>query len=209
MGALGWRAALANPDGETPKRMILLNHNHGWTYDSWKMNPAGLSAADDWDADLTSLEPGEFSQPLAPLYDHRHRLLALDGISLATAELDMDGFRHETGWIQSWTGNWVSMNSDGFFGSDGLGANSASLDQLVAAQISRSDRLPSIEMAVNGSAEAGRDLSFGFNGQLVPLESSPSRLWDRIFGPSQSPDPLLSRHKQALDFAFAESPCGM
>ena len=34
MGTLGWRAALAAPDGDAPKRMILINHNHGWTYDN-------------------------------------------------------------------------------------------------------------------------------------------------------------------------------
>jgi len=29
-------------------------------------------------------------------------------------------------------------------------------------------------------------------------------MWDRIFGPSQSPDPLLARQQNALDFAYGE-----
>ena len=138
MGTLGWRNVLA--DESAPKRMILLNHNHGVTYDTWKIHPQEQSTAHDWELDLMTLTEENFSRALSPLYAHRQRMLMLDGISLATAELDMDGFRHETGWIQSWTGNWVSMNSDGFSSSDGIGANSASLDQLVASHIARGDR---------------------------------------------------------------------
>ncbi|MBM74474.1 MAG: hypothetical protein CMK59_03665 [Proteobacteria bacterium] len=204
LGTLGWRNALANFDEEAPKRLIIINHNHGWTYDTWKMHTQTLSSTTDWERDLWALDASQFSTALSPLYDHRHRLLALDGISLVTAELDMDGFRHETGWIQSWTGNWTSMTGSGFLSDDGLGAQSASLDQLVAAHISRTDRLPSIEIALNSIGETGRNICFGPNGQVLPLEDSPSRIWDRIFGPSIAPDPLLSRHKHALEFAFSE-----
>jgi len=202
LGGLSVRQALA--DEIAPKRLIVINHNHGVTYDTWKIHPDNLPTSHDWECNLTDLGMDEFSEALLPLYEHRHRMLMLDGLSQATAELDMDGFRHETGWIQSWTGNWVSMTTGGFIDDSGMGAQSASLDQLVAAHIARRDRLPSIEMAVNGSGEVGRTISFGLNGQDVPLEASPNRLWERIFGPSLSPDPLLSRHKQTLDFAFSE-----
>ena len=204
MGISGLSLRQSWADELAPKRMVVINHNHGVTYDTWKIHPANMSTGHDWELNLTDLGPDEFSEALSPLYAHRNRMLMLDGLSQATAELDMDGFRHETGWIQSWTGNWVSMQSDGFSSSDGIGANSASLDQLVAAHVARRDRLPSIEIAVNGPAEEGRAMSFGLNGQRVPLEDSPQRLWDRLFGPSISPDPLLSRHQKALDFAFAE-----
>ena len=204
LGTLNWRNALANFDDESPKRLILINHNHGWTYDSWNMHTQDLSSTTDWERDLWSLNRSDLSPALAPLYDHRQRILALDGLSMVTAELDMDGFRHETGWIQSWTGNWTSMTASGFVSDDGLGAQSASLDQLVAAHIARSDRIPSLEMAINSTGEAGRNVCFGANGQILPLEADPSRVWDRIFGPSMSPDPLLSRQKHALNFALKE-----
>jgi hypothetical protein len=29
----------------------------------------------------------------------------LDGISMASAELDLPGYRHEKGWVHAWTGN--------------------------------------------------------------------------------------------------------
>ena len=114
LGGLGLRNPLAfASEGEAPKRLIVISHCHGWPYDSWKIRPSGLSTSTPWELALSDLAEGEFSAPLAPLFQHRARMLAIDGLSLATAELDVDGNRHDTGWVHSWTGN----NAD-FSGSD-------------------------------------------------------------------------------------------
>ncbi len=200
LGSLGWRGALAGTGlDDAPRRLLIISHNHGTTYDSWKMRPDGRGSKRQWEADLTSLALDQWSAPLAPLYEHRQRLIVPDGISLATAELDMDGYRHEKGWIHSWTGDWAYFDGSGDFGALG-----PSLDQVVAAQTARVDRLPSIEVAINYVGEDGREIVFSDTGQVLPLESSPAQLWDRLFGPSQAPDPLLSRQQQSLDFAYAE-----
>ena len=61
------------------RRLVVISHCHGWPYAAWKMRPTGLSEAEPWSLDLNRLDPSEFSQPLAPLYEHRRRVLALDG----------------------------------------------------------------------------------------------------------------------------------
>ena len=183
-----------------PKRLLIISHCHGTPYDSWKMRPEGLAEDQEWEVDLAAMTPEEFSPILAPLYEHRSRMLCLDGLSLATAELDLDGYRHEKGWVHSWTGDWAFLTA-----SDEIWAQSPSLDQLVAAEIARSDRLPSLEMDLAfGGGESGRAVSFSGVGTPLPLLDSPARVWQRLFGPSVNPDPLGARQGSALDFAQAE-----
>jgi len=198
-GGLGLRATRAQAeDGVAPKRLIVLSHCHGWTYDSWKMRPGNLKEGSPWEADLMSLSESDFSEALAPLYPHRARLLPLDGLSMATCELDMDGNRHDTGWVQSWTGNWVD------FSAQDARSHSASIDQIVAAHIARSDRLVSLELGVDDVREAGRPIAYGPSGVRLPVQTDSMRVWQRLFGPSLSPDPLIARQKGVLAFAAQE-----
>ena len=162
------------------------------------MRPAGLSEAEPWTLDLGSLAPREFSAPLAPLYEHRHRLLALDGLSLATAELDIGGNRHDRGWIHAWTGG----NAD--FAARDTRSTSPSLDQLVAAHIARPDRLPSLELSVDAALEAGRPIAYNHGGMRLPAENTPLAAWERVFGPASSGDAVGTRRRTTLDFAFGE-----
>ena len=206
-GALGLGAGLgtarlvgADGNGRAApiRRLIVLSHCHGWTYDSWKLRPQGLDVTQPWQVDLTNLPKDQWSKPLAPLFEHRQRILPIDGLSLATAELDMDGNRHDTGWVHAWTG----ANVD-FSGAE-AGATSLSIDQLVAQHIGRIDRLPSLEMSVNDSGEPGRPVSYDPTGARLPLEADPAKVWQRIFGPSAAPSPLIQGHRAALDFAWNE-----
>ena len=187
--------------GQSPgptRRLVVLSHCHGWPYATWRMRPAGTSEAEPWALDLGALAREEFSQPLAPLYEHRRRLLALDGLSLATAELDTGGNRHDRGWIHAWTGN----NAD--FAARDTRSTSASLDQLVAAQIARPDRLPSLELSVDAALEAGRPIAYNLGGMRLPAENTPRRAWERVFGPTSSGDAVGQRRRATLDFAYNE-----
>ena len=94
---LGLKSAFAaQKEGEAPKRLIIVSHCHGWPYKSWVMRPGAKDLTAPWEMSLQGMALSEFSEALAPLYPHRARMLALDGLSLATAELDMDGNRHDT-----------------------------------------------------------------------------------------------------------------
>ncbi len=181
-----------------PTRLLVVSHCHGWPYASWRLRPDGLGDSTPWDLDLASLAEDAWSQPLSPLYAHRARLLAVDGLSLASAELDVDGNRHDTGWVHAWTGNRAD------FGGTDTQATSASLDQLLAERVARVDRLPSLELSVDGSNEPGRPISYDRSGARLPVENDPGRVWQRLFGPSRAPDDLAPRRKDLVDYAWAE-----
>ncbi len=199
LGTLGMRSPLAAA-GETdaPKRLLIVSHCHGWPYEAWKIHPTGLDTATPWELPLASLSLDEFSAPLAPLHAHRERLIAIDGLSLATAERDVDGNRHDTGWVHAWTGDNAN-----FSGTD-TRATSASIDQIVAAQISRADRLPSLELSVDVDLEAGRPISYAPTGVRLPVLNTPDLAWQRMFGPSLGDVSLAQRQRGVLDFAYAE-----
>ncbi len=188
--------ALANT--EAPKRLLVLSHCHGWTYDTWKIRPDGINTGTPWSIGLNDLAENSWSETLQPLYAHRNRLIGIDGLSLATAELDGDGNRHDTGWVHAWTGNQAD-----FSGTD-TQATSSSIDQLVANSIGRSDRLPSLELSLDDARENGRPIAYGQSGLRLPVENDPMRAWQRLFGPSQAPDPLSARRGEVLGFAYEE-----
>ena len=180
------------------RRLIVLSHCHGWTYDTWKLRPTGLAEEQPWEADLTKLAKDRWSKALAPLYEHRARMLAVDGMSLATAELDMDGNRHDTGFVQAWTGNWVD------FSTSPARARSRSLDQLVASHIASATQIPSLELSVDDINEPGRPIAYAANGKQMPVQDDAARVWQRVFGPSVNPDPLAAQRKAVLDYAYGE-----
>lgn len=193
VAAAGLSARKALAAGTPPKRMVVLSTGHGTIYDLWKMRPRGRGERGDWSEDLVGLSEADFSRSLAPLFPYRSRLQVCDGLSMVTGELDISGYRHEKGWIHAWTGAWVS-----FTGSD-LFSTEPSLDQLVAAQIARPDRLPSLELKVG---EDARPICHAGPLQQLPLEGDPERVYQRMFGLAESDDPLLARQGSVLEFAL-------
>jgi hypothetical protein len=190
------RRAFAHTD--TPvRRLIVVSHCHGWPYETWKLRADGLPDDQPWTLDLATLAERDFSAALAPLYPHRRRLLALDGLSLATAELDADGNRHDRGWVHAWTGNVAD-----FSGTD-TRTTSMSLDQLVAGHVARPDRLRSLELSVDAALEAGRPIAYGPSGIRLPAENTPMRAWERVFGPAAGETPGAGP-RAALDYAYRE-----
>lgn len=181
-----------------PRRLIVISHCHGWPYRSWRLRPSGLDTNKPWSIDLKTLSADQWSQPLAPLYAHRHRVLAIDGLSLASAELDVDGNRHDTGWIHAWTGNNVD------FSGSSTAAQSASIDQVIASHISRHDRLPSLELNIGVGLEDGRPISYAPNGQRLPSIEDPNILWQRLFGNGSGTGSLTQQRQATMDYAYNE-----
>lgn len=181
-----------------PRRLLLVSHCHGWTAETWHIRPDGATDADAYTLDLDALPEASWSAPLAPLYRHRSQLVAIDGLSLLSAESDVGGNRHDRGFIHAWTGNWAD-----FSGSDSR-SSSGSIDQLVAQSIARSDRLPSLELSINGGGEVGRPVSYARTGARLPVADTPAAAWTRLFGLSSSPDPLVLRQQDAIAAAVGE-----
>lgn len=199
LGTVGLRSPLARAQQVTaPQRLLVLSHCHGWPYDGWKLRPTGLDEQTPWDLDLSTVDPASLSAPIAALSEHHARMVALDGLSLATAELDLEGNRHDKGWVHAWTGN----NAD--FTSSETRSTSPSIDQIIAAQIARTDRLPSLELSIEGGLEPARAISYGANGLPLPRLTTADAAWQRMFGPSLGDSDLATRQRGVLDFAHAE-----
>ena len=180
--------------GSAPKRIIVFSTSHGTVYDGWKFRQGGEDDSRAFEFDLAGMGADTFSRALQPLHDHRSRMMVLDGLAMISAEKDIPGYRHEKGWIHAWSGGQVN-----FTGSD-LFATTPSLDQLVAREIARVDRLPSLELGVGEY----RPISHAGLAQQLPFETDPGRVFDRIFGLSTSTDPLIAAQGSVLDFARAE-----
>lgn len=180
-------------DDRVPKRIILVSSSHGSVWDHWHMDPKGKGDG-IWEADLTGLSAQDFSRVLAPLHPHRARLAVLDGLSMVSAEADIPGYRHEKGWIHAWTGAEVAFTGSNLY------ATQPSLDQLIARQIARSDRLPSLELSIG----QGRPICHGGYAQQLPMEEDPRRVWDRLFGLANSSDPMMAAQGSVLDFVLNE-----
>lgn len=113
---------LAHAGGtEPPRRVIFVLNELGWNPFDFRMKPRGapdqwLQASGyhpdyanhpdprTWELPLASMRREEFSPLLSPLYDFRDRLLALDGLSLASVAADPFGDAHAKGFIASMSG---------------------------------------------------------------------------------------------------------
>ena len=68
-------------------------------------------------------------------------------------------------------------------------SNTLSIDQLIAAEVGKNTRFPSIEisdMSGTGPALHSHTLAFDHNGTPLPTENSPQRLFDRLFVPEDA-----------------------
>ena len=199
VGLVGLPAGLARGEDEgPPRRLLVLSHCHGYPYTSWRIRPEGLGDTAPWQVRLDALSSADLGPILSPLAGHASRMLALDGLSLASAEIDAEGNRHDKGWIHAWTGHQAD-----FSGSD-TRSRGPSIDQLVAGTIARSDRLPSLELSVDGLGEAGRPIAYAANGARLPVLGTPDAAWRRLFGLASGDAGSIGRQREILAFAHGE-----
>lgn len=172
------------------RRLLIISNGHGNVHENFRMTFSGRPDTAQWEAPIN--ETDAWSPILAPLQRHSARLNVLDGLSLATPELDLPGYRHEKGWIHAWTGNLAELTGRNLF------ATTPSLDQLVAREIARMDRLPSIELSIDD----GRPVSHAGRQQQLPMEESPIAAYNRLFGADTGAIPGTAA--AVLDFAQQE-----
>ncbi|MEM9460126.1 MAG: DUF1552 domain-containing protein [Myxococcota bacterium] len=170
--SLGRRASAAL--GDVPKRVIFLMTQHGTWYPDWAFNPGGLPDDQNWTLDLSGTTPDEWSQALLPLYPMRDKVTIVDGVSLASGEADPAGIlRHEIGQVHCLSGAMVELVS-------GVPVSSVpTIDQIIANQIARPDRLRSIEI---GIGEPPFIVNYRDRLQLLPAENRAEAVWEQLFG---------------------------
>lgn len=187
--------------GAAPKRLIFMTTQHGVWYPNWAFNPAGLPEDSSWSVDLAGTTVEEFSPSLAPLHPFREQLTILDGLSLASGDVDpATALRHEIGEAQALSGDLVEMVAGAPL------ASAPTLDQLIADHIARPDRLRSIEI---GIGQPPFSINYRDRVQPLPAETRPERVWDRLFGSlgGQQASPLRTEQAavmQRVNARYAE-----
>lgn len=182
-----------------PKRLIVFLTQHGTVPTSWRMRPAGQPDDVSFDADLSMLSESDFSPILQPLHSLRHKLLVVDGVSMASAEADVISNNHDLGTRHALTGARMI---------DGAGGG-PSIDQLVAARIKAANRIDSLELAVVAAANGGA--VFRGAAQSIPADASPSSVFERVFpagvdtpGELSNADRVRKSQASVLDVVQAE-----
>jgi hypothetical protein len=168
-------------DGGFPRRLGIFFWGNGNIPPLW--NPEGEGP--DW-------TPSPQLEPLAPM---KHRVSVITGTQVPF----LNRVPHGSGLVGALSGaDLLDIRGDEFTFSR------PSLDQVAAAVIGRETRYRSLELAVIPSA------GFSHNGprSVNPAESSPARLFDRLFNPdggfrepgsNAPPDPKLHLRRSVLD----------
>lgn len=176
-----------------PTRFLLFYTAQGGVPERWQADPEGLGDR-DWDTDWTQWAWKDFGESLRPLRQWASKISAVSGLGLVSAQSDGAAYRHERMQAHGLSGAMAQWNN-GYPYSGG-----ASVDQIIAEQISRPDRYRSLEVSV------GRGLYYGDYGsaiyrgpgQPLPAIDDPRELWDRLFGQGGA-DPVSSQQGSVLD----------
>ena len=151
----------------------------------------------------------KLSPILSPLEKHREDLLIFTGLQ-NKASFTGDGHYVKTaGWL---TGTTITKTT----GSD-INANGVSMDQIAAAQIGNSTKLPSLELGtepitsgidtnVNYTRLYGSHISWKTSTVPLPCEINPRVAFDRLFrAPSANAGKQASADKSVLDLVQSDA----
>ena len=186
--APGWRGAVA---AGAPKRLAIIYSGNG------TIKPSLLSSRD-------RLELGPILAPLTPYLDD---LVVVDGLTIHAG--GPAGNPHHLGFGCLLTGTHLINgqyldNLGNYYGSHG----GPSIDQVIADELAPPTPYRTLEIGVQSGklypSTSMSKLAARGPGQLLPAESDPFRLFDRVYGGSRSPTELAAlRGEQAsvLDFA--------
>jgi hypothetical protein len=144
-------------------------------------------------------DESQWSQILKPLYAHRKKMIALEGLSYASALADKDTNNHNAGTAHALTG--ARMKFPGGFKNEGGGGGS-SIDQLIADEIKDDQRIKSLYYTTGGWSPA-----FLGESELRGVGSI-SDAYDKLFPVSNTPDAttnwLKKRRKSVMGLVKQE-----
>lgn len=175
-GSLFLPSRMGRAQNAPPKRLVVVFTQHGFVYDSFKMRPGGVGEFADFDVPFADIADTDLSRVLRPLAPFKDRLLAIDGLSMASAEGDIAFNEHDKGTRHALTGAPIVDDNGSIF------AGGASIDQLVARQIALRGRLDSLEFGVIGPTNGGA--IWRAAGQPLPPDNDPRGAFARLFPPA-------------------------
>jgi hypothetical protein len=192
----------AYAQSNVPTRFVVFYTQHGTLPDPWKpKGPGGTGTPTEM-----AFELGELHQPLA---SHKQDLVLLSGLDMRSwAKSQLQACGHVNGQCHSLTN--VPQQSK-------TTASGPSIDQYIVNQWKQKNggtsptAVPSLTLGVAGDGYFGQNAFFSGAGQLVPLESSPSKAFQRLFPNGMAPGTgtgdggaSVRRRSQAMDLALGE-----
>jgi hypothetical protein len=198
--ALPWLEAFAQTM-TFPRRLVIVFTANGTIPSQWMPTANG--------ADFT------LSPILAPLQQHKQRLLVLEGIDCESANHGPGDNGHDLSMGHLLTGTELVLGPQGVgaFGHlvDGS-AGGPSVDQFIAARLNANTRFQSLEFGVRAQnifMPLPSRLVYKAPFQPVQPENDPRRMFDRLFGMGTNTDPngaarLRAKRKLAMDRAKAD-----
>ena len=172
--SLHGRAAVAQSAAAPPRRLIVFFSQLGTWHADWKIHPANMPEDSFWELSLSGMAESEYSKALKPLYPYRDKTVMIDGLAMASAQMDQIG-GHPTGQVHALTGANIALV-------DGMILGSAkSLDQRIADEIADVNRWKSLELGVGAETF---NIAFSGDKMTLPFETSPENLYRRLFGNS-------------------------
>lgn len=175
------RKLYAGPS-DIPKRFLLFYTHHGLYRPSWMIEG---DSSQVWSYNLSD----GLSDILSPLSNYSDRMMVVDGLSLLSAEDDVDGLRHAIGQIHSTTGAKTQLIGGAFT------STAPSIDQLIAQEVADVGQYPSLELAVGVPLSK---ISFRSAGAQNPPEVNPQRLFSRLFSSSSQSFARVPQQKSLL-----------
>ncbi|HZZ81361.1 MAG TPA: DUF1552 domain-containing protein [Gemmataceae bacterium] len=141
----------------------------------------------------------QFTRSLDPLQPHKQDLTIFGGLSHATSR-QLVGHNTVDVWL---TGCDIRVNLQ----------NSISIDQVIARRYASQTRIPSLVLSSQGGVgtkSRSTTISFDAQGHAIPAESTPRRLFERLFEPPAAGDRAareraLASGRRRVDFLLDDA----
>src|SRR4051812_43714597 len=196
--ALPWLEAMAkaDPAAERPKRFCAFFFGNGVAIP--KQDSSDSKEGWTWFPD-TGGSDYALTKPLEPLAAYRSDMSILGGLSHPTSRL-LVGHNTVDVWL---TGADIRVDLQ----------NSISIDQLIARHAGAHTRIPSLVLSSHGGVgtkSRSTTISFDAQGRSVPAESTPRRIFERLFEPPADGDRAareraLASGRRRVDFLLEDS----
>src|SRR4051812_14376360 len=196
--ALPWLEAMAkaDPAAERPKRFCAFFFGNGVAIP--KQDSSDSKEGWTWFPD-TGGSDYALTKPLEPLAAYRSDMSIFGGLSHPTSRL-LVGHNTVDVWL---TGADIRVDLQ----------NSISIDQLIARHAGAHTRIPSLVLSSHGGVgtkSRSTTISFDAQGRSVPAESTPRRIFERLFEPPAEGDRAareraLASGRRRVDFLLEDS----
>jgi len=161
MLALPWLEIMSAPAKAAPLRSVFMFVPGGVNHDEWVPKTEGAD-----------YEPGKTLAALAPVRQH---VLVLSGINARHGEVGANG--HPLG-----TAPWLSSAPLNDKDRGGY-CTDISVDQLIANQVGKGTRLPSLELGCDSDSRSMHETNISWRGPASPMgkEFNPQDIYNRLF----------------------------